>query len=101
MKRKTTVTEKRLAANRLNAKLSTGPRTEPGKNDSKFNAVTTGLFAEHVVIPKCDGKDYWDGDPKKQFAKLLGSLQEEYKPEGPSEVFWVHLWLSACGNNVV
>ena len=86
-----TVTEKTLAANRLNAKLSTGPRTARGKSNAKFNALKTGLFAEHVVIPFCDGKGYWDGDPKKQFAKLLGSLQEEHKPEGPSEVFWVEL----------
>jgi hypothetical protein len=36
---KKTLTEKTLAANRLNAKHSTGPRTEQGKNNSKFNAV--------------------------------------------------------------
>ena len=51
-----TVTEKTLAANRLNAKRSTGPRTERGKNTSKFNAVKAGLFAKQVVIPLCDGE---------------------------------------------
>ena len=91
MRCRKTVTEKTLAANRLNAKRSTGPRTERGKNNSKFNAVKIGLFAEDVVIPSCDGEGYWDDDPKKQFARLLGSLQEEYKPQGPSELFWVAL----------
>ena len=85
-----TVTEKTLAANRLNAKRSTGPRTERGKNYSKFNAVKTGLFAEHVVIPKCDGGYYEDDDdPNEQFSQLMEALQQEYKPEGPSEVFLV------------
>ena len=50
------VTERKLAANRLNAKRSTGPRTDRGKNTSKFNAAITGLFAKHVVIPLCDGE---------------------------------------------
>ncbi len=87
---KKTVTEKTLAANRRNAKRSTGPRTEMGKNNSKFNAVKTGLFAEHVVIPSCDGGYYEDDpDPKEQFLKLIQALQQEYKPQGPSEVFWV------------
>jgi hypothetical protein len=86
MRCRKTVTEKTLAANRLNAKRSTGPRTERGKNYSKFNAVTTGLFAKHVVIPECDGDD-----PYEQFSKLLDALEEEYKPEGASEVSWVAL----------
>jgi hypothetical protein len=90
MSHRKTVTEKTLAANRLNAKRSTGPRTERGKNTSKFNAVTTGLFAKHVVIPSCDRDGYQNGnDPEEQFSKLLEALQQEYKPEGPSEVFWV------------
>ena len=91
MSHRKTVTEKTLAANRLNAKRSTGPRTQRGKNNSKFNAVKNGLFAENVVIPSCDGEDRWDGGPKKQFARLLGSLQEEYKPQGLSELSWVGL----------
>jgi hypothetical protein len=90
MSHRKTVTEKTLAANRLNAKRSTGPRTERGKNTSRFNAVKTGMFAEHLVIPKCDRCRYEDDeDPYEQFSKLLDALQHEYKPEGPSEVFCV------------
>ena len=46
-----TVTPRKIEANRKNAKRSTGPRTERGKSIAKFNAVTLGLFAKHVVIP--------------------------------------------------
>jgi hypothetical protein len=52
--------------------------------------VTTGLFAKHLVIPSCDGDDCQDvKDLAEQFSKLLDALQQEYKPEGPSEMFWV------------
>ena len=78
------VSPQKLAANRRNAKRSTGPRTERGKKASKFNAVTTGLFAKHVVIPQCDGYE-----SEEEFAKLLAGLQQEFQPQGPSEQFWV------------
>ena len=89
MSHRKTVTEKTLTANRLNAKRSTGPRTVRGKNYSKFNAVKAGLFANHMVIPSCDGDCYEDDDPEEQFSRLIEALQEEYKPEGPSEAFCV------------
>jgi hypothetical protein len=79
-----TVTEIKVTANRLNAKRSTGPRTERGKNTSKFNAVITGLFAKHVVIPLCDGEG-----SEEQFAGLLADLKQEFRPEGPLEEFYV------------
>ena len=79
-----TVTEMKLAANRLNAKRSTGPRTERGKNTSKFNAVRTGLFAKHVVIPLCDGEG-----SEEQFARLLADLEQNFQPEGPLEELYV------------
>ena len=84
MSHRKTVTEKTLAANRLNAKRSTGPRTERGKNTSKFNALMTGLFVKHVVIPLCDGEG-----SEEQFARLLADLEQEFRPEGPLEEFYV------------
>ena len=63
------LSSKKLAANRRNAKRSTGPRTERGKKASRFNAVRTGLFAKHVVIPVCDGDRSGE-----QFDKLLADL---------------------------
>jgi hypothetical protein len=39
-----TVTRIKVEANRRNSKRSTGPRTERGKRNAKFNAVTLGLW---------------------------------------------------------
>jgi len=44
-------TEAQVAANRLNARKSTGPRTEEGKAKVALNAVTHGLRARGVVLP--------------------------------------------------
>ena len=40
----------KLEANQRNAQRSCGPRTENGKNRSKFNAVTHGMRAESLVL---------------------------------------------------
>lgn len=40
-----------IAANRANAKRSTGPRTEAGKAAAAGNAVQHGLTAAHVLLP--------------------------------------------------
>ena len=40
---------KQFAANRANARRSTGPRTEEGKQQSRRNAVRHGLTADTVV----------------------------------------------------
>ena len=42
-------TEKQIAANRQNAKRSTGPRTDDGKRRSRRNAMRHGLTAETVI----------------------------------------------------
>jgi len=78
------ISPRKLAANRLNAKKSTGARTARGKMASKFNAVKTGLFAKHVVIPVCDGDRSGE-----QFGRLLADLEQEFRPEGLFEEFWV------------
>ena len=43
-------TKNQVAANRLNALKSTGPRTEEGKAVSRYNALTHGLLASDVVL---------------------------------------------------
>ena len=43
--------EKQIAANRLNARRSTGPRTEEGKAQSSRNAMTHGLRASVGLFP--------------------------------------------------
>jgi hypothetical protein len=42
-------TDKQIAANRLNAKNSTGPRTNAGKHRSRRNATRHGLTAETTI----------------------------------------------------
>jgi hypothetical protein len=83
LKIKKTVTDKQLAANRRNAELSTGPRTDVGKNFAKFNAIKHGLSAKHVFIPGIDGTN------PKEFSSLLDGLLVEYDPQGPTEQFLV------------
>jgi hypothetical protein len=84
MKLHRTVTEKTIEANRRNAKRSTGPQTNRGKRSGRFNAVTLGLFAKHVVIPICDGHG-----SDKEFQRLLDDLQQEFRPVGPFEEWLV------------
>ena len=47
-------TAAQIAANRLNAKLSTGPTSEDGKAASKLNGLKTGLTGRTVVLPSDD-----------------------------------------------
>jgi hypothetical protein len=49
---------KRLAANRANAQLSTGPTTSEGKAKSSLNAVKTGLTGRTVLLPNEDAAAY-------------------------------------------
>ncbi|MBV9034075.1 MAG: hypothetical protein JO182_06240 [Acidobacteriaceae bacterium] len=50
--------ERRLAANRANAQLSTGPTTPEGKAKSSLNAVKTGLTGRTVLLPSEDAEAY-------------------------------------------
>src|SRR5882757_3801626 len=43
-----------LEANRANAQLSTGPRSENGKAKSSLNAVKTALTGSTVLLPADD-----------------------------------------------
>ena len=49
---------RQIEANRRNARLSTGPVTEEGKNTSRRNAVRHGLTAETVIDALEDAEDY-------------------------------------------
>lgn len=48
------ISDARLAANRRNARHSTGPRTAEGKATSRLNAARHGLDAASPVIPRLD-----------------------------------------------
>jgi hypothetical protein len=49
---------KRIRANRRNARRSTGPRSEAGKQRSSMNALKHGLDAQTVVLPGEDESAY-------------------------------------------
>jgi len=78
------VTSSKVEANRRNSQHSSGPRTGRGERNSRFNAVTLGLFAKHVVIPICDGFR-----PEKEFQILLDGLHQDFHPVGLYEEWLV------------
>ena len=53
---KTLATEKQIAANRANAKRSTGPRTAAGKLKSSRNAYRHGLSSSMPLAQRCGGQ---------------------------------------------
>ena len=71
---------KQVAANRRNAKQSTGPRTAKGKSVLKFNALDHGLLARDAVLP---GEDAGD------LEALHRRLAEELSPVGEVEIMLV------------
>jgi|SRR5665213_2110864 len=59
---------------------STGPRTSAGKEISKRNATTHGIFTEVAVLP---------GEPLDEYVSLWEGLSEALKPESELEVLLV------------
>jgi hypothetical protein len=74
------ISEKRLAANRANARKSHGPSTEAGKRISSRNATRHGLLANAVVL---------EGESQERFNALLNSLNAEFQPTTPTERIFV------------
>jgi hypothetical protein len=66
----------RLAANRANAQLSTGPRTEAGKAKSSLNAVKTGLTGRTVLLPSEEAALY---------EAHIARFRDEFQPVGDRE----------------
>jgi hypothetical protein len=66
----------RLAANRANSLLSTGPRTDDGKRKSSLNAVKTGLTGVTVLLPTDDAAEY---------QRHIAAYQNEFQPVGLEE----------------
>ncbi len=68
--------DSRLAANRANAQLSTGPRSIEGKAVSSLNAVKTGLTGRTVLLPSDDAEAY---------QQHLVAYESEFHPIGLRE----------------
>ena len=71
---------KRTAANRRNAQLSTGPRTEEGKNQSRRNALKHSILASALLIAEGEGEE-----DHAEFDRLLNSLHRDLDPIGALE----------------
>ena len=65
-----------LAANRANAQLSTGPRTDAGRAKSSQNAVKSALTGRTVLLPT---------DDRDEYERFLTDFQQQLKPEGQLE----------------
>ena len=72
----TAVSPARLAANRANSTLSTGPRTEEGKARSSGNALKTALTGRTVLLPSDDAAAY---------EHYLDSFSRDFQPVGLRE----------------
>ena len=75
------VSERKLGANRRNAKRSTGPKNT---TRSRYNAQKHGLLSKAAIIEDGDAKE----DPREQ-EDLLEALWEDLAPEGAMEEFLV------------
>jgi hypothetical protein len=73
-------TEKQIAANRKNAKRSTGPRTDAGKTKSAMNSTRHGLRGRqfHLIA----------GEDPQEFSKFEEGIRADLKPEGALEEYF-------------
>jgi hypothetical protein len=69
-------TSQQITANQTNAQLSTGPRTEEGKQRSSLNALKSGLTGRTVLLPTEDTAAY---------ERHLRHFFNHYEPIGEEE----------------
>jgi hypothetical protein len=65
------VSRKQLEANRANAKLSTGPKSDAGRARSRMNALKHGFSSQEIVL---------EGEDAGQFDDLRAQLEAEFDP---------------------
>ncbi len=73
------VSERKIAANRQNARKSTGPKTLMGKAFSRGNALKHGLFARHGMDFAAH-KEY-----EAEYENLWSGFRNDYQPVGTAE----------------
>jgi len=74
------ISEAKLAANRLNAQKSTGPRTAAGKARVRLNALKHSILVSEVVIRAGEG-----AEEAEAFEALLAELKDDLAPAGTLE----------------
>jgi hypothetical protein len=83
------ISEKRLAANRANAKLSRGPTSVAGKRISSRNGVKNYDISMFILL---------EGESAPLFKELLRSYEEEFQPATPTERSFVESMVIAQWN---
>ncbi|HXR77922.1 MAG TPA: hypothetical protein VN737_18225 [Bryobacteraceae bacterium] len=83
-------TEHQIAANRANARQSTGPRTVDGKARSARNNFRHGLASARLIVP---------GEDPAGFDELVEGLRADYNPATQTEDQLIlrmaqHFWLA-------
>jgi hypothetical protein len=73
-------TDAQILANQENAKKSTGPKTEEGKQRSSINAMTHGIFAQIPILP---------GEDREFLNAIADAINQTYKPQDAMEVILV------------
>ena len=69
-------TEKQIEANRRNALLSTGPKTQEGKAAVRLNALRHGLRARSILLP---------GEKPEEYSRLCADLESDWQPRNRTE----------------
>jgi hypothetical protein len=87
---KTSVSERKAAANRANAQRSTGPRTPEGKQRSSLNALRHGILAKAAFNATLEGEER-----RADFDELVAGLAQEYQPRTMTEKMTVQQ-LAGC-----
>jgi hypothetical protein len=75
----TATSDRQIEANRANAALSTGPRTDAGKAASSTNALSHGLTARQPVLPSESEEQYrhFIDEHCRKFLSIAGSQNPE------------------------
>ena len=71
------VSDARLAANRLNAARSTGPKTDEGKAISRRNGLKHGMTGQGIVVPEGDAEE---------IGRRVEALEVDMKPRSAAGV---------------
>lgn len=77
---KNTTSLAKTESNRRNALLSTGPKTNEGKQITKWNALKHGILSREAVITAGDGRE-----SQLEFDEMLAGLVDNFRPVGAVE----------------
>ena len=82
-------TQAQIEANRANSLLSTGPKSEVGKQAAAANSTATGLTGTRIFIPP---------GQEDKFCKLNAGLMVQIRPESPLQLQLFDVLIHAAWN---